>query len=144
MSRGWESNPRPLDQESDASATEPRCSTLLIEELIGRLIHDEVINKLIDMLRALTYVCGLGKVRIKCIPQAIATWHDRNSNPRPQDHEPDALTTLPPRPIFSKLMMTLENSNTLKGWAVATDQTYASAVRRITHARIPKNTPGTI
>ncbi|GFS19046.1 hypothetical protein ElyMa_001536900 [Elysia marginata] len=38
-------------------------------------------------------VGGLGKVRVNCFPKAIATWHDRETNPRPPDLEPDALTT---------------------------------------------------
>ncbi|GFR78229.1 conserved uncharacterized protein [Elysia marginata] len=41
-------------------------------------------------------VGGLGKVRVNCFPKAIATWHGRESNPRPPDLESDALTT-PPR-----------------------------------------------
>ncbi|GFS13999.1 integrator complex subunit 1 [Elysia marginata] len=41
-------------------------------------------------------VGGLGKVRVNCFTKAIATWHGRESNPRPPDLESDALTT-PPR-----------------------------------------------
>ncbi|GFR59365.1 hypothetical protein ElyMa_001792200 [Elysia marginata] len=40
-------------------------------------------------------VGGLGKVRVNCFPKATATWHGRESNPRPPDRESDALTTLP-------------------------------------------------
>ncbi|GFR61856.1 hypothetical protein ElyMa_005441800 [Elysia marginata] len=40
-------------------------------------------------------VDGLGKVRVNCFPKAIATWHGRDSNPRPPDLESEALTTLP-------------------------------------------------
>ncbi|GFR60194.1 hypothetical protein ElyMa_005402200 [Elysia marginata] len=40
-------------------------------------------------------VGGLGKVRISCFPKATATWHGRESNPRPPDCESDSLTTLP-------------------------------------------------
>ncbi|GFR61191.1 hypothetical protein ElyMa_000097400 [Elysia marginata] len=38
---------------------------------------------------------GLRKVRVNCFPKAAATWHGRESNPRPPDRESDALTTLP-------------------------------------------------
>ncbi|GFS00255.1 hypothetical protein ElyMa_001067100 [Elysia marginata] len=41
-------------------------------------------------------VDGLGKVRVHCFPKAITIWHGWESNPRPPDLEPDALTT-PPR-----------------------------------------------
>ncbi|GFS16308.1 hypothetical protein ElyMa_001469900 [Elysia marginata] len=41
-------------------------------------------------------VGGLGKVKVNFFPKAIATWHGRESNPRPPDLESDALTT-PPR-----------------------------------------------
>ncbi|GFR71185.1 alternative oxidase [Elysia marginata] len=40
-------------------------------------------------------VGGLRKVRVNCFPKATATWHGRESNPRPPDRESDALTTLP-------------------------------------------------
>ncbi|GFS13624.1 hypothetical protein ElyMa_004888400 [Elysia marginata] len=44
-------------------------------------------------------VDGLGKVRVNWFPKAIATWHGRESNPRPPDLESDALTTPPRCPI---------------------------------------------
>ncbi|GFR80126.1 hypothetical protein ElyMa_000573700 [Elysia marginata] len=47
-------------------------------------------------------VGGLGKVRVNCFPQAIATWHGRESNPRPPDLESDALTTPPRCPSAGK------------------------------------------
>ncbi|GFR79279.1 transposase [Elysia marginata] len=40
-------------------------------------------------------VGGLRKVRVNCFPKATATWHGRESHPRPPDRESDALTTLP-------------------------------------------------
>ncbi|GFS27186.1 hypothetical protein ElyMa_005244100 [Elysia marginata] len=43
-------------------------------------------------------VDGLGQVRVNCFSKAIATWHGRESNPRPPDLESDALTTPPRRP----------------------------------------------
>ncbi|GFS09737.1 macrophage mannose receptor 1 [Elysia marginata] len=41
-------------------------------------------------------VYGQGKVRVNCFPEAIATWHGQESNPRPPDLVPDALTTSHP------------------------------------------------
>ncbi|GFR88717.1 hypothetical protein ElyMa_002525000 [Elysia marginata] len=48
-------------------------------------------------------VGGLGKVRVNCFPKAIATWHGRESKPRPPDHGSDALTTLicPVNPVIN-------------------------------------------
>ncbi|GFS00160.1 hypothetical protein ElyMa_006391100 [Elysia marginata] len=43
------------------------------------------------------YVTGgwTGESLVNCFPKAIATWHGRESNPRPPDLESDALTTPP-------------------------------------------------
>ncbi|GFR68665.1 hypothetical protein ElyMa_005613900 [Elysia marginata] len=39
-------------------------------------------------------VGGLAKVRVNCVPKAIATWLGREPNPRPPDLKSDAPTTL--------------------------------------------------
>ncbi|GFR79445.1 hypothetical protein ElyMa_000556600 [Elysia marginata] len=56
-------------------------------------------------------VGGLGKVRVKCFPKAIATWHGRESNPRPPDLESDALTTPPRCPCHVDLFVHDLNSD---------------------------------
>ncbi|GFR77185.1 hypothetical protein ElyMa_000502900 [Elysia marginata] len=53
----------------------------------------------------LLQVGGLGKVRVNCIPMAIATWYCRESNPRPPDLESDPLTTPPRCPVVNALLL---------------------------------------
>ncbi|GFR59258.1 hypothetical protein ElyMa_003500300 [Elysia marginata] len=42
----------------------------------------------------LLQVGGLRKIRVSCFPKAIATWHGRESSPRPPDPESDAAPML--------------------------------------------------
>ncbi|GFS13451.1 hypothetical protein ElyMa_004884700 [Elysia marginata] len=105
---GRESNPRPPDLESDALTTPPRCP--FMHTIKGAMVWTRISHGYKKQTMHLSDlpnggpakespedpVGGLGKVRVKCFPKAIATWHGRESNPRPPDLESDALTT-PPR-----------------------------------------------
>ncbi|GFS27646.1 hypothetical protein ElyMa_005290100 [Elysia marginata] len=76
--------------------------------VVWALHHDPVVAVVVVVLvgvqlvvvvvvvEVVVVVGGQGKVRVNCFPKATATWHGRESNPRPPDRESDALTT-PPR-----------------------------------------------
>ncbi|GFR67025.1 hypothetical protein ElyMa_001986300 [Elysia marginata] len=55
-------------------------------------------------------VGGLGKVRVNCFPKAIATWHARESNPRPPDLESDALTSRHAAPDYANYAKILKKA----------------------------------